>query len=556
MIRILAFALLFASPAWAADVYDNTCAVPAAPAHVWHVAANGSTPDAAHGGIAVNGVMGTADGTEAHPFNSLAAVLHGGRYENPAIPGYSHPLLSTAPYDHYPKTGVNGQRRDHDWNPSAPDPTRINPGDRVEIGPGDWGALGIGYYSIVTSNVDAAGKTAFVSFVGDPNAIVTSVSVGGARGFSIEGFKVKSAGPFSLILVNITGGKTTPTRDIVFNATNIESFDSLSDILRAYDAYKDLTTDNPPKTLLKFIASNFKRAVYVGGDTIEGENTACIAVTNSHIHHMYTAFGLQGASKLLAQGNQIDHFSGDGVDLLTSYVRVAKNVFASAINDGSGAHPDTFQSQYNGQYNPMNSHDVVIDRNVSIERLDPDNPWPQNVTFAQIGAASGLVVTGNMSQTSNCPGLALNKTFGAVVSNNTVVGNGVIPFTGCGAVQSGETESDNNEWKNNVTAGRFYQQCNHSIWENNVQIPSRQGGVSYNGVLGWCDKNTNTIKSSSTDGDYNGVRIITTDSSTFAFTHYDPPQNGLSTLDDPDLHPVCGGPLVNCTPPIGAFKEN
>src|SRR6185312_17559502 len=82
--------------AWA--VYNSTCKTPAAsPVHVWYVnpgasytnsagvaVGAGDTPDAAHGGVATTtgshiGHVGTADGSAAHPFNSLAGVFTAAR---------------------------------------------------------------------------------------------------------------------------------------------------------------------------------------------------------------------------------------------------------------------------------------------------------------------------------------------------------------------------------------------------------------------------------------------------------------------------------------------
>jgi hypothetical protein len=66
---------LSSSPAVADAVYDKTCATPGSANHVWYInpgAATGAfgagdAPNKAPGGT------GTADGSQAHPFNSLAA---------------------------------------------------------------------------------------------------------------------------------------------------------------------------------------------------------------------------------------------------------------------------------------------------------------------------------------------------------------------------------------------------------------------------------------------------------------------------------------------------
>ena len=81
--------------AQAAQVYPG-CAQPGPTGKVWYVdPVNGKTPAA--GG----------DGSQAHPWNSLDAVLSGQWGVNGfSVPGYTRPLLSSIPYLH----AVNGKR--------------------------------------------------------------------------------------------------------------------------------------------------------------------------------------------------------------------------------------------------------------------------------------------------------------------------------------------------------------------------------------------------------------------------------------------------------------
>ena len=135
---------------------------------------------------------------------------------------------------------------------------------------------------------------------------------------------------------------------------------------------------------------------------------------------------------------------------------------------------------------------LTLDRNTELERTDASNPWPQQITFFQGGVASGLVITNNLAEISNCPGIALGDgtggggTHGAIVANNTIVNNGANTFGTC--PQSGEagTLVSNNLWVNNVVAGRFYQECDGSVWENNVQISARSGGKPIDEISSVC----------------------------------------------------------------------
>jgi hypothetical protein len=107
----------------------------------------GTAPTATYGGGAYNGgSAGAADGTSAHPFNSLKAMTYGG--ESGGTAGYARPLMSTVRYNHTgmsssdaaapawaasnPGVGVHGLQWDTDWNPPGSPP------------PGDCSSAGLG----------------------------------------------------------------------------------------------------------------------------------------------------------------------------------------------------------------------------------------------------------------------------------------------------------------------------------------------------------------------------------------------------------------------------
>jgi hypothetical protein len=118
----------------------------------------------------------------------------------------------------------------------------------------------------------------------------------------------------------------------------------------------------------------------------------------------------------------------------------------------------------------------------------------------------------------------------------------MLPSGEVSGTQYGANPSDYNTWVNNVTAGRFFQACNHSVWRNNIQLPIRSGSISTQATLGFCDTSTGKAAFvTGKPGTYNGVTVYTNDLATFAFTRYDPPATGLSTTTN--LQPVTTGPL-------------
>ena len=568
--------------AWA--VYNSTCATPAAsPVHVWHVnpgaayrnsagvaVGAGDTPDAAHGGVATTTGshirhVGMADGSAAHPFNSLAGVLSGGKVVH--VDGYGYPLLSSIPYDHYGvavpngsggtwnSVGVNGLRKDVDWAPSkagfVANPDRINPGDEVVLASGSYGNVGLGYPGIATNNVNASGKTAFVTFQPDAGQtpVFSRLWVEEARGFAVNA-TVKSTGPRLLPLVNIVSGGGR-TQDILITGT-VETYSSWADAAADFAANGAAlaASDNDDYNYIisrrgtpqqAYMYARMRIGVQMTGATADPTTNSCISLVGAAIHFVGTATKVTSSSHVLVASNTIDHFGEDANDFVNSqYLTYANNTHSDPLNMLDGNHPDTYQhGVMSGIIGPLPG--ITITGNREYERTDPNNPWPNSITFFQNTGPllSGLTVTDNVAEISNCPGIALGgSTENSLIANNSLVNNGVGAWT---CPQSGESAgSRNNTWVNNVTAGRFYQICgNGSKWSNNVQLPRRSDGASYPEAAGVCVGSK--VYTEWAAGTINGVTIYTNDAATFAFNSYDPSETGLSTTIN--LMPVTTGPL-------------
>src|SRR6185437_6210895 len=483
-------------PAYAYTTHDASCPVPVAAAHVWYVNPGaaftnpaglaigaGSTPDAAHGGVAVNGVVGTADGSAAHPFNSLAGVFAGGKQVTTA-PGYGRPLLSSAPWDHYgmtPNVGVNGQRKDYDWNPASPDPDRINPGDEILVESGNYGNFGIGYYAIPTNNVDAAGNTDFVTIAADVGATPTAsiVSIGGARGFALSGFTVKSRTDQGSVnngaLISITGNSGTPTRDIIVDGFTAQTYASLAEAnadFAANGADPSVTGNSRYLYVLSLGATpqeayldiRLRKGMYVRGDNNAGTDTTCVSYRNTAFSWVNFGESVSEASKVLADSNSFDYVAGDNTDFgQVNDVRFSNNTTTNVVYLSDNNHPDRFQAQVSpiGQLGPYPNVEIV--GNKVYERVDPANPWLGNFKFFQNTSNqmySGMNISDNIAEISNCPGISLGShTINSEISHNTIVGNGAANTTHT-CPQSGESPgSANNVWDSNVVAGRYYQVC-------------------------------------------------------------------------------------------------
>src|SRR4029077_11250015 len=173
--------LSFAVPVRAAQVYSGCAAPPSTFRHVWCF-------DPAHGKTQAAG----GNGSQASPWNNLQALVQ-------AEPGYSYPLLTTAPY---PQTLVAGKAAVTTTGPKA---GPIAPGDEILLMSGNYGNVWINIWAAEISN------SAFVTVAPVPGQtpVLTSLFVSGTNDGVFNGLKVQSPQPAALsgnALVEIKDG--------------------------------------------------------------------------------------------------------------------------------------------------------------------------------------------------------------------------------------------------------------------------------------------------------------------------------------------------------------
>jgi Right handed beta helix region len=559
-ILLASSAILFAAPALAhlPSVYPDCAPIPRSYAHVWHVdLMKGSTPDAAHHGVAVNGVMGTADGSSAHPFNSLQGLVQ----SYPArAPGYDMPLLSTASWDHYPHTGVHGGRIDDDWVAwvaAKPDPTRINPGDQVVVHGGasgnNYGDLKIGYPNTPYPNVDWSGATVFVDFVaapGETKPLLTTVSLQGMRGFIIEGFNIvatRTQGLNTGALVNLGG----VSRDIIIQNNYIGN--SLT---------KPDWTNGPITDTNSWRYNERPTAVHIAGPPYVPPAlpvTQCMTVVNNTIEWTGSGIGVAQSYETTIDGNHIQYFVGDGIDNYSnSDATISNNWISDAIDDGSGIHADMIQFAYANMHGTF--HNVVVKNNYLVSMLDPNTPYTHDAQGidATNETWDHMTVTGNVVVTNACLALNFGSATNSQISNNTVVNNG-LPGQGCdpylmvGATNPPADFRANNIVRNNIVAGQIIRHncTDGSVWAGNIQTQWVAGGKLKHSYITGCQKGV--YKNFGGVGSYDGVIYDTTTPMAQIFKHYAPPATGINPQASLDLSPAPGG-LLDGTG-IGAYPR-
>ena len=342
------------------------------------------------------------DGSQAHPWNSLNAVISSQWWLSgaPKTSGYTRPLLSSIPYLHI----VDGKRALVADESGAPP---VKPGDTIKLMSGDYGDIIVGIFNTQTPNpsfvtVEAArGQT----------PVFSTLYIRSTNKWVFKGIKVQSlfgTNNNRQALVTVTDqGAAHPTADIILENMQVSSADNT-----------DGWTQPDWLARVRVVGISAK-------GTDHGANTTCVSVTNSHISKVI--FGSEVmADNMLFSGNEIDRFGDDGIDYVASNILIAKNYIHDDLNLGNGAHMDGMQGY------PGGSSNVVIDSNRVIRQTDPTLPFP---TYLQgIDAFDGdwtnLTVTNNVVVTSACWGIFFSSVHGGKIINNTVVADGLIPQPG------------------------------------------------------------------------------------------------------------------------------
>jgi hypothetical protein len=383
--------LCFAYPAQAADVYTG-CAVPASTfRHVWYF-------DPVYGKSKAAG----GNGSQAAPWNNLQALTR-------AEPGYSFPLLTTAPY----RQGQPAAMK------TGPEAGPVEPGDQILLMSGNYGIVIIGDLGAEILNSDFA----TIAAAPGQTPVLTSLFIGETNKWVFHGLKVQSLRPAvdsNGALVQIgDGGATLPTSDIVLESMTISSQDNVKAWSKA-----------------QWIAD--ARDGFKAVSTAGGAHTKCVSLTGSHITNVKNGASLV-ASQLVFSNNQIDHFGDDGIDYAASDLAITKNDIHDNLNLDDGSHEDAMQGEV-GVLAPgatvNHFQNVLIDSNVVIRQTDPELAFPSYLQgidafdedWTNVTVSNNVVITGG-----TCWGIGFGSLHNSRIVNNTVVDDGLIAAPGCAA---------------------------------------------------------------------------------------------------------------------------
>jgi Right handed beta helix region len=383
-----------AGAARAAEVYPG-CAEPGPIGKIWYVdPVNGKTP--ADGG----------NGSKAAPWNSLQGVISSVKQ-----PGYSRPLLSTVPYDHYPHPNAEGKRIYAD-GPSN-DPARVQPGDEILLMSGQYGAVNIGVYGTLMTN------PAFVTIAAAPGQtpVLAGLVMSATNMWRFQHLAVQSLGKDRAVVVK-DQGPSLPTSDIIFESTVI-------------GAPEDVNGWTQADWIAKSHYSGFSAL-----SSPDGLSTKCVSFTGGKIYGARYAVSLFSHNSVFSH-NTIDHFGDDALDYGANGLIIADNYVHDNLDVGDGNHPDCMQG-YLGPINrataPKNPKgvsytaysNVTIERNRCIRQTDPNIKFPLGMQGIDAFDSdwTNLVVANNVVVTSACWGIGYASVHGGKIINNTVLDDG------------------------------------------------------------------------------------------------------------------------------------
>jgi hypothetical protein len=366
----LCFAAILGGRALSAEVYPGCPVPPTTFNHIWYIdPVNGKT-------LAAGGL-----GTQAAPWNSLQAAFS-------VQPGYTTPLLSSAPYRH--------PNPDNPANTFYPGGGPIQPGDEILLMSGNYGDISIGYWSVGVNN------PSFVTIAAAPGntPVLSMLAATASSYFMFSGIKVEGPADSSPVharfpLVQVSGSPALPSSNMVFTNMRVSSADDTSGWTQA--------------------EWRARRRV-IGIAAQGGVGTTCISVTNSHISNIEYGATVS-ANNMLVSGNDIERFGDDGIDYNASNILITKNYIHDGVDLADGAHPDGMQG-YPGKFS-----NVVIDSNRVIRQTDPNLPFPNFLQGIDAfdGDWTNLTVTNNVVVTTACWGISYASVHGGKIINNTVL---------------------------------------------------------------------------------------------------------------------------------------
>ncbi len=260
----------------------------------------------------------------------------------------------------------------------------IHPGDVVYLRSGDHGDVGL-----TGVNDD------FVTIEAEPGQtpVIGHLKTFGASRWIIRGITFRSdSGGWLVEFLN--HNSLGPSDNIVFEMNDLLSRKDVS----AWTA-KDWTI--------------------FGMNGIKSQAT-CATIRNNRLTNVRNGIMVEGAGSLI-DGNTIDYFADDGIDILVGNVSIIGNRITNNLAIGDGNHNDGIQGWTVG--GAVNDNVLIAD-NVIIHSTDPSLPFPGELQGIAIfdGKWEQVTIRNNRVVTNHWHGITVFGVKDSVIESNRVIG--------------------------------------------------------------------------------------------------------------------------------------
>ena len=311
----------------------------------------------------VNGSMSN-NGSEAAPWHTLAEVVNNGLVSTQM---YTVPYSTGSALVPHNPTGV------------------VHAGDLIYLLSGNHGDV----------LIQGAVNTDFITVSALPGQtpVLNTLTTEGASKWVFQGLTIQT---LTNNLVNFFNHNFWgPTDNVILSGSTLQSQADVSAWIQA-----------------DWVAKGSNQAVR--------DEATCATITNNQIRNVKFGIGIS-APNALVQGNTIDNFGDDGIDISASSVTVRRNQITNNLDIGDGNHNDGVQG-----FPPGGSvgtvYNTVIDGNTVIAATHP-LPWPGGFQGISVfdGVWIGYQVSNNVVVTTAYHGIAAYGVINANIINNTVL---------------------------------------------------------------------------------------------------------------------------------------
>lgn len=366
---VVGISVSFSLPAQAVGVYAG-CAIPTLKTghHTFYVdPVNGST---------------SGDGSATKPWKTLAGVL------DPA-----KKLIATQQHSSSFNKGTDTAL--HAVNATAP----VKAGDLILLKSGDHGSIQI------TNMFNAD----FITIEAAPGAtpVIDRLSVVSSAKWMFQGLT------FQGMAATATGAKTvTPSNQSLVTTGRGDWIGATSDVVFANDTFQTAASTQG------WSAADWINKPYSYGLFM---SAPCTSAVSSHFTNVLNGI-VASVDKALIQGNTIDHFSNDGMDLVAGNLLVKNNTIKDGVNTTTDPfHADGIQGWSNTvNGTPVTNMNVVIDGNILTKTGDTNTTYLQGISIFD-GKWDGLVIQNNVVNVNHWNSVAVYGAKNSKILNNTVV---------------------------------------------------------------------------------------------------------------------------------------